>query len=128
MVNERPYRHPPSQLRHSAVVIPMKMGHQQKVDLFQAGFTHRGEDAQRIPVLKAGESRVNQQRLARRRDDKRGLPTLDIDEIDVERVRRGENGERRLDGECHDSRDDASPQDVLHRFTIDSAGLGTACS
>ena len=92
VVDERADRKPPLKFRHAAVVILVQVRDQEVVDALQpasrtAATMRSGSRAlTRVPG-------VDEQRLPGRRDDERGLSALDVDEVDVERFRRG-SGER----------------------------------
>ena len=77
-----------SQLGHAAEMIAVPMRRDQMIDLLNAGVFHRIENAicvaNRPRAVIAG---IDQQRLARRRNDQRGVAALDIDDINVERLR-----------------------------------------
>ena len=58
------------------------------VDAGHARLLRGGGDAIRVASLEPRVARVDQHRLARRRDDERRLSAFDVDEIDVERLSR----------------------------------------
>ncbi len=74
-------------LRNAAHVIGMEVRDKQIIDAMDARQLCRPHNALRVAGVKIRPSGVHQQRLARRRDDQRGLPALDIDEIDFETCR-----------------------------------------
>jgi hypothetical protein len=65
-------------------VVAVVVREKQVIDLLHARELEHAEDAAEVAFTRV--ARVNQQRLARRRDIKRRLAALRIDEIDVERL------------------------------------------
>ena len=63
----------------------------------------------RLKRAAAGKPRVDEQGLSRRRDQQRRLTTLDVDEVDVERVRRCARGS----GSEQNRRRDDTKEDAL---------------
>ncbi len=103
VVDERANRKAPLELGHAAVVILVQVRDEEVVDALHAGIAHGGDDAVGIARVEPRITGVDEQRLPGRRDDERGLPAFDVDEVDVERFRRG-GGERaggQREGEDH---------------------------
>ena len=139
VVDEGADRQQLRQLGHAADVIAVKVRDEQVVDPRYAGEPCDLEDALRIARLggvagpgveRAGarETRVDEQRLPGGGDDEGGLPTLHVDEVDVERPCGGRlsGGHQRSD--CERKREDDRARghaDVFH-FTRASRHTGRA--
>jgi len=65
-------------------MVHVVMRHNQVVNLFDARQSGGGDNARRITALSIRQTGVHEHRLSRRRDEKRGLPALDIDEIHLQ--------------------------------------------
>ena len=89
VVDERADRKPPLKFRHAAVVILVQVRDEEIVDALQAGIAHGGDDPVGIACVEPRVAGVDEQGLPGRRDDERGLPAFDVDEVDVESFRRG---------------------------------------
>ena len=85
------------ELSNATVVIRVEVGDEEIIDLRDTGVTHRGQNAvcvsrflgiagRRFEASARCESRIDEQSLSLRRYHQRGLPTFDVDEIDVERL------------------------------------------
>ena len=88
VIDEGANRHARRQRRDAADVIGVVVRHDEVVDPRQPGLLHRRRDAIGVAAVEAGVARVDQQRLARRRDNQRRLAAFDVDEVDVERLSR----------------------------------------
>ena len=87
VVDEVPNRDPLRQLRHPAKMVPVPVGRDEVIDLLQSGVRDRRHDATHIAVgARASVARVDQQRLARRRNEKRRVATFHVDQIDIRRA------------------------------------------
>ena len=89
VVDELLDRNARRQLGQAADVIGMEVSGDQVVDLFDPGLLHCGHDA--IGVTDGGGtgvSRIDEHRLARRRNPQLRISALDIDDIDVQCLRR----------------------------------------
>ena len=99
MIDERADRHQLRELDDAAVVIGVEVRHEQIVDARQrrlaraaatmrcASRACRGSPGLESNVPAPAKPGVDEQRLAGGRDDERGLPALDVDEVDVESFR-----------------------------------------
>ena len=68
------------------IAVPVR--EDQVIDLRDARVPGGVEDATRVPCrAHAPVPRIDEQRLARGRDDERRVPPFDIDDIDVQRLR-----------------------------------------
>jgi len=122
VVDERLNRNELGQLGNAANVVRVKVGDEQIVDARRPSLLRDREDALRIARLgritrprgetsSAGKPGVDQHRVTIGRDDERGLATLDVDKVNVERLphldrlgfRRGRI-ERQGEGQCDDKR------------------------
>src|SRR6516165_1012500 len=72
------------ELRYASYMIPMVVGDQNVVDPLQVGQAGGRYDAFGIASGKVRPTRVDQQGLAVRRHNQRGLPTFNVNEIDVQ--------------------------------------------
>ena len=109
MIDERPDRNLTREIHDAAVVVGMEMRDEQVVDPRDARVASGGEDARGIPAVEPGVAGIDEQRIPRRRDEKRRLPALHIDEVDVERVPRHHQRSRRIRGEHEQRGDEHSP-------------------
>ena len=83
------------ELGHRAEVIAVPVRRDQVVDLREAGILDGGHDA--LGVARRGRAavaRVDQQRLAGRRDEQRRVAAFDVDDVDVQGLRRAALGGR----------------------------------
>ena len=71
-----------NQRGHAAYVVVVKMRNQHMIDALDAGIFHGGQYALCVAAVVAGPASVDQQRLARWRDQQRGLAAFYIDGID----------------------------------------------
>ena len=105
MIDEGSDRDQLRELGDAAVVIRVEVSDEEIIDLLDARIAYRGQNAvcvsryfriagYRFKRSDRSESRIDEQSFSLRRNHQRGLPTLDVDEIDVERLR------RRLAREC----------------------------
>lgn len=91
---------PLSQLSDTAHVIRVEMGDDQIVDLPDARAPRNRRDSIGVAAIKSWPTGIDQQRFARRRDEQRRFPAIDVDHVDIERFRGPGLGHRRRgDGE-----------------------------
>ena len=84
VIDERPDRNPLRQLLHAADVIDVIVRRDQVVDLRDTGV---GEAAMMpIGVAPAGIAAVEQRRLPGRRHEEGRLPSLGVDDVDLQRL------------------------------------------
>jgi hypothetical protein len=97
MVHEGANGHQLRQFHDSADMVGMEVRDEQIVDVRDTSVTRGGSDPPRITSVAritglrlhcaaARKSRIDEQRLPRRRHNQRGLTTFDIDEVAVERL------------------------------------------
>src|SRR5215468_7644833 len=84
MIDERANLNLVSQLGHSADMVVVVVSDHDELDLTDARDLCSGGNAVGISALKTWPTGINQQGLPGRADDKRCLPTLHIDEVDVQ--------------------------------------------
>ena len=72
------------QLWNAADVVGVIVGEKEVIDLRDAGVPGDGYDAVGVAAFVAGPSGIDEQRLPVRCDEERGLPTFDIDEVDLQ--------------------------------------------
>ena len=85
VVDKRLHRQAPDHFGHAAEMVAVEMRNQQVVQLADARVAGGRQDAIRIAVGEPGVPGVDEHRLSGGRDDQRGLPALDVDEVDVQR-------------------------------------------
>ena len=85
MIHERANRQARRDVFHAAVMVAVEMGGEHDVDLANARLLRDRSDAVGIAIARVAS--IDQHRLARRRDEQRRLPALDVDEVDVEGFR-----------------------------------------
>ena len=83
MIEVRRHRQAVEKIRHSAHVIVVKMGDQQRVDPLDPGVFGRRRDPYGVPAAEACVPCIDQQGLPRRRDHQGRLPALRVDEIQI---------------------------------------------
>ena len=86
MVDEVANRHLRQQLGKSADVVAVVVGGDQMIDLLDARIGRSGNDARGVAAV-ARIAGVDEQRLSRRRDNQRGVSALDVDDVDLKRLR-----------------------------------------
>ena len=97
----------------AAVVILVQVGDQQIVNARQVCVAYGGHDPVRIAAHHPRITRVDEQRLPRRRDDERGLTAFDVDEVEVERPL--PRGARRREAGHHRNRARKCRRQTLHQ-------------
>src|SRR5271168_5424348 len=88
------------QLRYATDMIAMVVSDDDIVDFLDLGVLHGGQDAVGIAPAEPSPAGVYQHGLARRRHDQRGLPALDVDEINLEGFSARGAGERQQEEEA----------------------------
>ena len=86
VVDEMPDRDALGEFRQAAIMIAVPMGDDQIVDLGQPGIPGGRHDAPGIADRRGRRdvAGVDQQRLAGRRDEQRGVAAFDVDDVDVQ--------------------------------------------
>jgi len=84
----------------AADVIDVEVGDEDVVETGDAGVAHGGLDALGIAGIGCGPAGVDEERIAQRRDDERGLAALNVDGVDEEGA-----GELGGGGKAKDSRE-----------------------
>ena len=110
-----PYGNASGELRNTARMIAVPVGDDQMIDLSQVRVACRGDDASGVAYRSgATVARIDQQRLARRRDKQCRVAAFDVHDVDVERLRGSRLCQRRRSGQCNDRQES---EEAAHSLT-----------
>ena len=87
VIDERADRNTGCERRNAADVIAVVMRDDQVIDPHDARLCSRRSNPIGVTTVEAGPAGIDEHRLSSRRDEQGGLTTLDVDEINLQRLR-----------------------------------------